>query len=164
METLKICVTCHKEKNISDFYNSKWTKDLHTAECKECSKKRAKEHRLKNIEKYREMDRNRSNKAERVERHKLYLKDLKENNPEKYRQVKYLANKKWREKNADKNSAHTKISYLRQTGRLIPEPCKICGSEENVEAHHEDYSKPLDILWLCSTCHHKIHVEKRRNQ
>ena len=39
---------------------------------------------------------------------------------------------------------------------LIKDTCKVCGTNENVEAHHEDYSKPLEIIWLCRN-HHREH-------
>ena len=36
--------------------------------------------------------------------------------------------------------------------------CSYCQSSECVtNAHHEDYSKPLDVIWLCPTCHYNIH-------
>lgn len=44
------------------------------------------------------------------------------------------------------------MSDLR-AGKLIEEPCRICGNIK-AEAHHEDYSKPLDVVWLCNK-HHK---------
>jgi len=37
--------------------------------------------------------------------------------------------------------------------------CKECGSDKYVHAHHEDYSKPLDVIWLCALHHVKIHKE-----
>lgn len=43
--------------------------------------------------------------------------------------------------------------YIRK-GLLIPEPCRDCGSEQ-VEAHHEDYTKPLEVTWFCRT-HHRL--------
>ena len=43
-------------------------------------------------------------------------------------------------------------------GKIIKQPCSVCNSTENVEAHHEDYSKPLDIIWLCRTHHLEYHV------
>lgn len=41
-------------------------------------------------------------------------------------------------------------------GILVKEPCKVCGTNENIEAHHEDYTKPLDVIWLCRN-HHREH-------
>ena len=39
------------------------------------------------------------------------------------------------------------------SGTLIRQPCEVCGATR-VDAHHPDYSKPLDIQWLCRR-HHK---------
>jgi hypothetical protein len=44
-----------------------------------------------------------------------------------------------------------------KSGVLIKEPCKVCGTNENIEAHHDDYSKPLDIIWLCRHHHRELH-------
>ncbi len=41
-------------------------------------------------------------------------------------------------------------------GLVVKESCKICG-ELKTEAHHNDYSKPLDVIWLCRRHHHLIH-------
>jgi hypothetical protein len=40
-------------------------------------------------------------------------------------------------------------------GRAVKLPCRDCGSKK-VEAHHTDYSKPLEVIWLC----HKHHCEE----
>ena len=37
------------------------------------------------------------------------------------------------------------------------EKCSSCGVSRNIEAHHEDYSKPFTIIWLCQSCHQKLH-------
>lgn len=47
-------------------------------------------------------------------------------------------------------------------GILIKQPCKVCGIEK-VEAHHEDYGKPLEVIWLCRDHHHELH-KKQRNK
>ena len=52
-----------------------------------------------------------------------------------------------------KQSAHSKIKYLINTGKVIKTACESCGSTLFVEAHHADYNKPLEIKWLCKKCH-----------
>jgi hypothetical protein len=50
-------------------------------------------------------------------------------------------------------------SYLNvyiKRGKIIKQPCCICGNPK-AEAHHEDYSKPLDVIWYCREHHLKIH-------
>ena len=41
-----------------------------------------------------------------------------------------------------------------KAGRLIKQPCEVCG-DTNVEAHHKDYTKPLEINWLCIPHHNE---------
>lgn len=40
-------------------------------------------------------------------------------------------------------------------GRLVRKPCEACGSEKS-QAHHDDYSKPLDVRWFCFKHHREI--------
>lgn len=50
------------------------------------------------------------------------------------------------------------IVYRAVRNGVIIRPSKCaCGSARMVEAHHEDYSKPLQVNWLCRTCHSKLH-------
>lgn len=49
-------------------------------------------------------------------------------------------------------------------GILIPEPCEICGvfgkderGRRKVDAHHDDYNKPLNVRWLCVKHHREWH-------
>ena len=44
------------------------------------------------------------------------------------------------------------------------EECTKCGSVIRVQAHHEDYSKPFDVVWLCEMCHKETHKNKRKEQ
>jgi rubrerythrin len=46
-----------------------------------------------------------------------------------------------------------------EAGRLIKKPCERCNSIHKVEGHHEDYSKPLEVVWLCKSCHVARHAE-----
>lgn len=52
-------------------------------------------------------------------------------------------------------------SYLNvyvKRGKIVKMPCEVCGSLK-VEAHHEDYNKPLEVRWFCRK-HHKEHEKK----
>jgi hypothetical protein len=49
-----------------------------------------------------------------------------------------------------------KVKYAVKTGKLIKTPCQVCG-ELKVEGHHPDYSRPLDVVWLCRKHHNEIH-------
>jgi hypothetical protein len=46
-----------------------------------------------------------------------------------------------------------------KNGTLIKEACQVCG-DVDVQAHHTDYNKPMDITWLCDKHHRELHREK----
>jgi hypothetical protein len=56
---------------------------------------------------------------------------------------------------------HTIVQKAIKSGVLIREACSRCGATET-QAHHEDYSKPLEVIWLCRGCHKQRHAELRR--
>ncbi len=57
-----------------------------------------------------------------------------------------------------KRSARSKVSNALRDGRIQkPEFCEDCGTKEKLEAHHQNYTKQLDIRWLCTLCHGKTH-------
>jgi ribosomal protein S27AE len=43
-------------------------------------------------------------------------------------------------------------------GKIIRQPCENCG-DLFAEKHHDDYSKPLEVRWLCRPCHLVFHKE-----
>ena len=57
---------------------------------------------------------------------------------------------------------HKDVYAAVQAGLLIRKPCDVCGATENVQAHHDDYDKPLDVRWLCMSHHKLLHARLRR--
>lgn len=63
----------------------------------------------------------------------------------------------FRGKFPEKARAHDIVKRAKRSGKLIPKDCEHCGDKEKIQAHHEDYSKPLEVIWLCIPCHHRVH-------
>ena len=66
-------------------------------------------------------------------------------------------NEEYARKQRVRNTLYSEI----RAGRLThPQLCERCGAKSKVEAHHEDYNKPLDVIWLRVDCHHLCHIRK----
>jgi transcriptional regulator with XRE-family HTH domain len=59
---------------------------------------------------------------------------------------------------AEKHRAQRKAREA--TLRCRPKACSACGRPSRVHAHHEDYSRPLDVVFLCALCHRRRHAGK----
>lgn len=58
-----------------------------------------------------------------------------------------------------KSSARRDVTNAIKNGTLVKEPCR-CGSKK-VEAHHMDYSRPLEVIWACKKHHAELDKMKR---
>lgn len=56
-----------------------------------------------------------------------------------------------------KRKARQKCRNAVNYGSLIRGNCACCGAGKKIHAHHEDYNKPLEVIWLCSDCHSILH-------
>lgn len=59
-------------------------------------------------------------------------------------------------KHPEKHQAHRLMTSAIRRGELIRGPCEVCG-EAKTDGHHDDYSKPLSVRWLCRTHHIEAH-------
>lgn len=57
---------------------------------------------------------------------------------------------------AYQNKAHQAVQRALASGKLLRQPCEQCGAPKT-HAHHADYSKPLEVQWLCPLCHKAVH-------
>jgi len=71
--------------------------------------------------------------------------------------AKSLNNKRWYEKNKYKAKAHYAVTRALRLGILFRQNCEVCGNEK-AEAHHNDYTRPLEVRWLCHKCHMYLHM------
>lgn len=137
---MKVCFKCGEEKALPDFYRHKQMKDGHLNKCIECTKADVRLHRREN-DSVREYDRCRSRLPHRVA-------------------ARAETSKAWRERHPDRYKAQTAVNNAVRDGRLVRLPCEGCGDERS-HGHHEDYSRPLDVVWLCARCHARHHAGRR---
>lgn len=79
----------------------------------------------------------------------------------KYREAgRAKPDKNKRKTEPHKKTATTAVNNALRDGRITKEPCMICGNYES-QSHHEDYSKPLDVNWLCVRHHNDRHIYLR---
>ena len=137
---MKECQSCFVWQPLSEFYSHPLTKDGYASRCKVCARQWARD-RYKITKSARQLyEKSRSNAPNRVAKRKQWLQD-----------------------NPHKKKAQDTAKYALCTGKIIKTLCEICGNKK-VQAHHDDYSKPLKVRWLCSPCHQQFHAEERRSK
>lgn len=147
------CKVCGVTSDVAEFYNRVNNR------CKECHKKNVRENRKEKIEYYREYDAKRFQEDPRViERHKRYQKT------ESGKLSMQTSRRKWIKKSPEKRAAHIILNNAVRNG-LIKKPnyCSKCGKKEvsrRIHAHHHDYTKPVDVTWLCTQCHKDEHMDE----
>lgn len=150
---MKTCFKCGEDKLINCFYKHKAMGDGYLGKCKKCTKKDTIDNRLSKIDYYQAYDRERANLPHRVKLREMVWKRWKED--PKLRKISNIRSAKWRAKNTIKRSAHLLVQYAVRRGDMKKYSCEVCGKKK-VEAHHDDYSKPLEVRWLCRK-HHMDH-------
>lgn len=117
---------------------------------------RSKRWREDNPEKYRE-----SLRKYQLDNHDQLSRKAKERNQKTH--VRERNNARFRSYRSDpdflkKEKARGMINKRILSGKIDkPDTCESCGSNGYVEGHHEDYDKPLEVIWLCKQCHEDIH-------
>lgn len=86
------------------------------------------------------------------------VRELKRNHKKKNYEKTKAGHYAYWAKNPEKKKAVQMVNNRINKGTMTkPDKCELCAKKAKVEGHHEDYSKPLDVLWLCKSCHTKIH-------
>ena len=137
---MKKCFKCGDEKPIRDFYRHPQMGDGHLGKCKECTKRDVRVHRIVSNGP-REYDRRRyRDNVQRRQAAAARCKNERLVNPLEYR-ARYMVRNAVRDGRLDK-----------------PDCCSICRRATQLHGHHEDYTKPLDVMWLCVQCHQGRHA------
>lgn len=135
----KQCFKCKTVKPLTEFYKHTGMADGHLNKCKPCAKQDVGKHRLENLERVRAYDRERGKLPER-------------------QQIKNEVNRAWRAEDRRRTAAHNAVARAIAKGLLVRQSCERCGNEKTL-AHHDDYDRKLDVMWLCQPCHKQRHKE-----
>ncbi len=117
--------------------------------CKACHRANVKANREANADYYREFDKARANLPHRVAAREAYAAT-----PEG-RAAGNRAKRAYLDRNPVKRAAHIAVGNALRDGKLKRQPCEVCGAV--AQAHHDDYSKPLAVRWLCTKHHAEWH-------
>ncbi len=137
---VKTCSKCKEEKPIESFNKEKSKLDGRASRCRE-----------KNKEKLLAYGRSDEVVAMQSEYHKAYRQT------DRFKEIQDSS----RRRNLQEYNSRAKVNYALSTGKLTRQPCEVCGTTEHIHAHHHDYSKPLEVAWLCITHHKALHVDMR---
>jgi hypothetical protein len=149
---MKTCKSCCVEKPLDQYYKHKAMADGHLNKCIDCVKDRVKKHRDENIERIRAYDAKRANWPRRIAARREYAKTEAGKLSHKKAMESYVV------RYPLKKAAHHLLSNAIKYGKIKrQDSCSECGSTQKIEAHHDDYSKPLDVRWLCEFCHKDWH-------
>lgn len=139
---IKRCSKCRKVKPLAEFHRDAGRKDGHSKRCKVCMTELSRSYDAKN-------------RGQRKEAAKQY----RENNKEEHKKKVH----DYRARNKDTVRAAAKLHLAIADGTMPSASklnCDICGRQAQ-DYHHPDYSKPLDVIPLCRSCHRRLHAASK---
>lgn len=134
---MKRCFKCLVDKPLEQFYRDSGMADGHLNKCRDCYRAHVAQNRANNIEKIRAYDRERSKRPET-------------------RASRALVSIAYAAKYPERRKANDMVANAVREGKLIPQLCWVCGKK--AVAHHPDYDRPLDVVWLCQLHHKETHA------
>lgn len=156
---MKVCQVCRVSKELEQFHADKRGSQGRSNRCRSCASEYAKVYYSLNKEQIKATSREyRGSNAGNIKRKiKEWLST--EGGKAKTAAVK----KKHRQKYPDRHTARKLLRLAVKSGDVVRgEVCETpgCSSAAGLEGHHVDYTRPLQVVWLCKPCHTAVH---RRN-
>lgn len=155
---MKTCFKCSRSLPLDAFYAHPGMADGRLNKCKECAKADVRKHREENLERVKAYDRARGSLPHRVALREEYAKTARGI------EANRAAKERWISRNPEKRKAQQAVNNAVRDGKMVkPDRCERCGqTHSRIHGHHADYSKPLDVKWVCPQCHRAEHKEMER--
>ena len=138
-----VCKKCGVKKPINQFHkliSDGPLKSWNVRQCKACSKA---DYSVRYAD------------PKKRERQKRASRNWKAANPEKHAKLA----REYRARNKHKITAQNRLNYAIRIGKIIRNPCEICGDSKS-HAHHVSYETKdwYNVRWLCQRCHELVHT------
>lgn len=146
---MAVCKSCGATHEQVEFYDSIRTY------CKNHWREKVRLNRESKAGYYKAFDRARANNPERVAARAAYAKT------EAYEASHEAAVLRWSARYPERRAASHAVSNAIRDGKLFRQPCWVCGNK--AQAHHPDYDRPLDVIWLCPPHHKQAHALVRQS-
>jgi hypothetical protein len=147
----RACTKCGEDKPLTAFYKHPFGLAGRMSKCAECTKAAVRANRSERLEYYRAYERERAKLPHRVKARTEYA-------------AKHKAPPR-PEPDPIKRKARVTLGNAVRDGRIAKPPqCEVCGQSEPLHGHHDDYTKPLDVIWCCTACHALIHAYWRAQE
>jgi len=142
---MKRCGTCRQEKPLSEFGKDKYRSDGLRWQCHPCQAESCRSY---------------------YESHSAKRRRWARENAHRYSRTKRI-----RRHGTEKENARRTLREAVEHGDIVkPSACQGCGKvlpKRKLQGHHPDYSKPLEVRWLCAKCHcaeHRIYLAASRRE
>jgi hypothetical protein len=146
----KRCFKCQQELALEEFYRHPRMKDGRLNKCIECAKRDVTANRLEKLSYYRIYDKQRAFLPHRIEARRAYMQT------QKGKAAHAAALRRQQIRFPKKAKARQIVRNAVRDGAIARQPCIKCGAK--AEAHHPDYDRPLDVVWLCPQHHKAAHA------
>jgi len=156
-EILRVCRVCCVEKPLAAYSRLSTNPEGRQTTCKTCAadyqrfRRAAFRERVKKIE-IMSLLRNLDKRRASVRRYAT---------SDAGRQNAILRTKARRKKYPERVNAMNAVARALRRGILTKGPCEVCATTTRIEAHHPDYTKPLDVMWLCRIHHREQHLSEQ---
>lgn len=155
---MKKCSKCHVIKPFQDFDDRAGSKDGKRGQCKACLRARLRDTYRRNPEP--KLTRQRERRQCDTER----VRDVERRSYGRHRSERRQSNQQWNARNDAGYRAHIALNNAVALGKIArPSTCEKCGKVGHVDGHHADYDKPLDVVWLCRSCHVRLTREEAQS-
>lgn len=145
---MKICTKCRIEKPLEAFHCDRTSDDGRCCQCKKCTQARTRQWYL--VNRKQSLETTKAWNAKNREKHNKYVRKWQAKN-----QTRVTASgRAYAKRHPEKRNAKNAVQWAIKKGLLTrPDECTVCEKQGQVEGHHEDYAKPLQVIWLCRKCH-----------